>query len=218
VTAQMPLGGLLQVPGWWPRVRQTVCRARDEQLCSVYKSGLGAKKKLTARADENGGGGSETAMTLDSPEIQSRSDAGAMTVGYGAKSPRSGNYDVHVSASSAARAQRVTTHEKVQVEYSSWTSCALQGRALPHARVECFATFALGAAADDVGFYGVVGSAEPLEKSWRCLAHVHVDTSVALRRSGQDGTFRALGMHLRSDVAIVGDAPPFLFRDAASAG
>jgi hypothetical protein len=129
----------------------------------VYESELGARKKLTDRADETDGGGSETATILDLSGKQSRSDAGAMTVGCGAKNPRSGNYDAHVLASSAARVRRATTPEKVRVEHSSWILSVLQGRALPHARVECFATFAWGAAVDDVGFDGAADSVEPPE-------------------------------------------------------
>jgi hypothetical protein len=123
---------------------------------------LGARRRLIARADGDGGGGSETAMTLDLFERQSRSDAGGMIAGCGAKTPRSGSYDVHVSASLVGRAQTMTTHEKVRVEYSSWTLNVLEGRASLHARVECFATFALGGAVDDVDFDGDADSAEPL--------------------------------------------------------
>ena len=157
----MLLVGLPQAPGWWQRVQRTVCQVRDEQLCLVYESALGAEKKLTARADENGGGGSEIVMTLDLSEMQSRSDAGGMSDCYEAKNPASGNCDVRALVSLAGRAQIVTTPEKVLVGRFSSILNVLQGRALLRARAECFATFALGAAADGVDSGGGVGSAEP---------------------------------------------------------
>ena len=49
----------------------------------------------------------------------------------------------------------------VRVEYSSWILNVLQGRASLRARAECFATFALGAAAYGVDFGGGADSAEP---------------------------------------------------------
>lgn len=79
----------------------------------MYESELGARKQLTDRADETDGGGSESAMILDSSGKQSRSDAGAMTVGCGAKNLRSGNYDAYVLASLAAKVRRATTPKKV---------------------------------------------------------------------------------------------------------
>jgi len=159
--AQKPLVGLLQAPGWWQPIQQTVCQARDGQLCWVCENALGAEKKLTGRADENGGGGSETVMTLDLSEMQSRSDAGGMSGCFGARNPGSGNCDVRALVSLAGRAQIVTTPEKVLVGRFSSILNVLQGRALLRARAECFATFALGAAADGVDSGGGVGSAEP---------------------------------------------------------
>jgi len=161
----MLLAGLPQAPGWSQPIQRTVCQARDGQLCWVCENALGAAKKLTARADENGGGGSEIVMTLDLSEMQSRSDAGETSGCYGAKNPGSGNCGVRAWVSLAGRAQRVTTPEMVLVGRSSWILNVLQGRALLRARAECFATFALGAAADGVDFGGGVGSTEPLVMS-----------------------------------------------------
>ena len=129
------------------------------------ESALGAEKKLTGRADENGGGDSEIAMTLDLFEKQSRSDAGGKSGCYGAKNPGSGNCGVRAWVSLAGTAQRGTTPEKVLVGRSSSISNVLQGRASLRARAECFATFALGAAADGVDFGRGVGSAGPLGMS-----------------------------------------------------
>ena len=157
----MLLVGLPQALDWLQRVQRTVGQERDEQLCLGCESALGAEKKLTARADENGGGGFETVMIPGLSEMQSRSDAGGMSDCYGAKNPGSGNCDVRAWVSLAGRAQRVTTPEKVLVGRSSSISNVLQGRALLRARAECFATFALGAAADGVDSGGGVGSAEP---------------------------------------------------------
>lgn len=161
MVAQKPLVGLPQAPGWWQRVRRTVCQARDEQLCLGCENALGAVKKLTGRADENGSGGSETVMILDSPEKQSKSDAGGTSGCYGAKNPESGNCDVRALESLVGRARTGTSLEKVRVECSSWILNVLQGRALLRARAECFATFALGAAVDGVDFGGGADSAEP---------------------------------------------------------
>lgn len=93
----------------------------------------------------------------------SKSDVVEMSVGCGVKTPVSGSCDVHVSVSWVGTARTVTIREKVRVEGSFWIWSVLQGRALPRARVECFVTFVLGAAAYDVGFDGVADSAEPLE-------------------------------------------------------
>ena len=125
------------------------------------ESALGAEKKLTGRADENGGGGFETVMILGLSGKQSRSDAGGTSGCYEAKNPGSGNCGVRALVSLAGTAQRVTTPEKVLVGRSSSILNVLQGRALLRARAECFATFALGAAVDGVDFGGGADSAEP---------------------------------------------------------
>jgi hypothetical protein len=130
----------------------------------VCENAFGAARKLTARADANGGG-AETATTLDLSEKPSRSDAGGMRDDCGAKSPRSGSCDVRALASLEGMAQRVTSLERVPVGCSSLTLNVLQGRASLRARAECFATFALDVAAGGVDFGGGVGSAEPLGMS-----------------------------------------------------
>ena len=85
-----------------------------------------------------------------------------MSVDWGVKTPMSGSCDVHVSVSWVGTGRKVTIREKVRVEGSSWIWSVLQGRALPRARVECFVTFVLGAAAYGVDFDGVVGLVESL--------------------------------------------------------
>jgi hypothetical protein len=138
-----------------------------------------------------------------------------MNDGYEVRRPKLRNCDDCASVSSVARAQRMTIPENVPVGCSSLISSVAEGRVLPHARAECFATFALDVSVDGVDFDEDEGLTEPLETSLHfqsrqsggtCVEHAHLMLDDAVRDSG---------VHPHHGAATANDVP--LFRGAVNA-